>query len=159
MKVLDSLQRASSVETFNSFSFALCAKIVSWIDLTPNIYFRINVLHICSLPLSLRKQPISLKKKWGEDRKEAVARPSGWGYLTHRREWSKGGWGQALDVEVQLRNQLRASLTLPKWASCLPRNSILSPVQERRLLLRPKEHLSTEDQNHMSKPMLSVGVS
>ena len=34
--------------------------------------------------------------------------------ISHRREWIKGRWGQALDVEVQLRNLLRASLTLPK---------------------------------------------
>lgn len=65
-----------------------------------------------------------------------------------------GGW-QALDVGVQLRNLLRASLTLHKWAICLPRNTILSPTKERRLLLRPKHHLSIEDQIQCSVSVYS----
>lgn len=77
-----------------------------------------------------------------------------------RRSGIKADGWQALGAAVQLRDLLRASSSPHKWkrAICLPRITILSPTQERPLSQRPKEHLFPEDQNRMSKPMLSVGM-
>lgn len=77
-----------------------------------------------------------------------------------RRSGVEAGEWQAQVAVIQLRDLLRASSSQHKWkrAICLPRITILSSTQERRLSQRPKEHLSPEDQNRMSKPKLSVGT-
>lgn len=113
MKVLDSLQRAPNVEIFQFLLLCPVHKN-SVMDPSDTKYlFQNKCPSYLQSPLSLRKQPISLKKYEGKMVRR-LSRDLQDEAISHRREWIKGRWGQALDVEVRLRNLLRASLTLPK---------------------------------------------